>query len=149
MDLDIVVAGYIMNKGKLLLIHHRKLDKWLPVGGHIGENETPDEALRREVKEEVGLDIEFLQYPKSRRGNNREFALPFYVNRHHITDTHLHYCLFYLCESKSGEIKLSDRELKNYKWLTENDLTSLNPPINKGDLVTCLEAIKLRKKLRI
>ena len=94
-SLDIVVAGYIVNDDKLLLIHHKKLNKWLPVGGHLKPNETPDEGLRREVKEEVGLDIEFLQYPELRRGNNHEFALPFYVNRHHITDTHLHYCLSY------------------------------------------------------
>lgn len=53
LDLEMVVAGYIVNKDKLLLIHHKKLKKWLPVGGHIDENETPCKALRREVKEEM------------------------------------------------------------------------------------------------
>ena len=60
MKTDLVVSGYIFHNDKVLLIHHAKLDKWLPVGGHIDENETPDQALRREVKEETNLDIEIL-----------------------------------------------------------------------------------------
>ena len=147
MDLDIVVAGYIVHKDRLLLIHHKKLNKWLPVGGHIDENEIPDEALRREGREEVGLDIEFLQYPKPRRGNNHEFALPFYVNRHHITDTHAHYCLFYLCRPKSTGVKISEREIKNYGWFTTEKLEFIHPPLNEGDLITCREAIKLAKEI--
>ena len=57
MKTDLVVAGYIFSKDKVLLIHHKKLDLWLPVGGHIEKNETPDEALLREIKEEIGIDV--------------------------------------------------------------------------------------------
>jgi len=145
-DLDVVVAGYIVNEDELLLIHHKKLDKWLPVGGHIKLNETPCEALRREVKEEVGIEIDFLHYPKSRRGNNREYPIPFYVNKHHITESHLHYCLFYLCKPKSLDLQISKSELKDYSWVTQDKLKFLNPKINDGDLITCLEAINLFRK---
>lgn len=31
--------------------------KWLGIGGHIIDGESPDEALIREVKEETGLDL--------------------------------------------------------------------------------------------
>ena len=55
--IDLTVGGYIIHNNKVLLIHHNKLNLWLPVGGHIDENETPDQALRREIKEEVNLDI--------------------------------------------------------------------------------------------
>src|SRR3989344_931787 len=147
--LDITVAGCIINSGKLLLIHHQKLDKWLPVGGHIDENETPDDALLREVKEEVGLDIEFVHYPSPRRGNQNQFALPFYVNKHHITEDHLHYNLFYLCSSKRTEIKIAEKELKGYRWVEEKDLRDLRPEPNEGDLITYSEAIRLGKKLRL
>ena len=98
--LDIVVAGYIVKEGKVLLIHHKKLNNWLPVGGHIEKNETPDGALRREIREELGIEVDILNYPKERRGNRKEYAFPFYVNVHHITRNHLHYCLFYLCKAK-------------------------------------------------
>lgn len=51
------VTGYITNysKTKMLLIHHKGLNKWLPPGGHVEENETPDLAVLREVAEETGL----------------------------------------------------------------------------------------------
>ena len=48
---------YILEKDKVLLIHHRKLQKWLPPGGHMDPNETPAEAACREAFEETGLKI--------------------------------------------------------------------------------------------
>jgi 8-oxo-dGTP pyrophosphatase MutT (NUDIX family) len=53
-------TAYIIDQGKVLLIMHPKLKKWLPPGGHIEANETPPECAKREVKEETGLDIEFI-----------------------------------------------------------------------------------------
>ena len=32
-------------------------DKWIGVGGHFEENESPEECIRREVLEETGYDI--------------------------------------------------------------------------------------------
>ena len=60
MKTDLVVAGYLIHDFKVLLIHHKKLGIWIPPGGHIDENETPDNALRRQLKEELNLEIEFL-----------------------------------------------------------------------------------------
>jgi 8-oxo-dGTP pyrophosphatase MutT (NUDIX family) len=146
-DLDIVSAGYIVNKdSKLLLIHHRKLDKWLPVGGHIEAGETPCECLRREILEEVGLEVDFVQYPNPRRGNNNEYPMPFYVNVHSIKGSHEHYCLFYLCRPKCTEVKAAERELSEYSWVSADDLHKLEPALNEGDLQTCLQAIELAGK---
>ena len=58
--IDFVVDIYIVYKDKVLLIHHKELKKWLPIGGHIELDEDPEEALFREVKEECGLEIEVL-----------------------------------------------------------------------------------------
>lgn len=145
--LDIVVAGYIVNNGKLLLIHHKQLDKWLPVGGHLHKNETPDDALVREAKEELGIVIDFFQYPKLRRGNKRQYASPFYQNLHHITENHLHYCLFYLCKLKTRNIRCDPNESKGYGWFRSEDLPKIQPPLNEGAIITCLEAIKLAENL--
>lgn len=144
--LDIVVAGYIMRGDRLLLIHHKKLDKWLPVGGHIEKNEIPDIALRREIREEVGMEVEFLEYPASRRGNSGEIAMPFYVNKHHISNKHSHYCLFYLLKHVSGELNIQKNELKGGQWLARHELKSLSPALNSGDIATCFEAFDLAKK---
>ena len=54
---------YIENDGKYLLIHRikKKNDcnqgKYIGVGGHFEENESPYECVIREVKEETSLDI--------------------------------------------------------------------------------------------
>ncbi len=56
-----VVLGLTVNKGKLLLIK-RKLPalkvNWAFPGGVTHENETEEEAVVREVKEETGIDVE-------------------------------------------------------------------------------------------
>lgn len=46
---------------RLLLHHHRRLDRWLQMGGHIEADETPQQAALREGAEESGLgDLELL-----------------------------------------------------------------------------------------
>lgn len=52
---------YIENNDCYLMLHRTKKkkdvnkDKWIRVGGHAEGNETPQECLIREVKEETGL----------------------------------------------------------------------------------------------
>lgn len=45
---------------KILLLHHKKLGRWLQPGGHIEKFENPVAAAIREVQEETGIDISFL-----------------------------------------------------------------------------------------
>lgn len=49
------VAVYARHAGKVLLIKHRRLGTWLPVGGEMEAGETPLEAAARELREETGL----------------------------------------------------------------------------------------------
>lgn len=53
-------SALIIENGKVLMLHHKKLGVWLYPGGHIEKNETPEQALKREVKEETGLDIDIV-----------------------------------------------------------------------------------------
>jgi len=55
-----VATVYVVNDGETTLHHHEKLDMWLPPGGHIDRDELPHEAAKREVREEIGLDIDLL-----------------------------------------------------------------------------------------
>jgi 8-oxo-dGTP pyrophosphatase MutT (NUDIX family) len=53
------VAVFARRRGRVLLIFHRRLGTWLPVGGEIDAGETPLDAARRELFEETGLRGEF------------------------------------------------------------------------------------------
>ena len=60
-----VVCYLRQNDSYLLLYRNKKKndynhDKWIGVGGHLEENETPDLAAIREVKEETGLNVNSL-----------------------------------------------------------------------------------------
>lgn len=49
------VSIFARHGGRLLLVRHRRLGLWLPVGGEIEPGETPLEAAARELYEETGL----------------------------------------------------------------------------------------------
>lgn len=59
--MKITTLCYIENNDCYLMLHRTKKkkdvnkDKWIGVGGHAEGNETPQECLLREVKEETGL----------------------------------------------------------------------------------------------
>ena len=54
---------YIENRGRYLMMHRTKKDgdenagKWIGVGGHMEEGESPDECILREITEETGLKV--------------------------------------------------------------------------------------------
>ena len=53
------VSIFCRHAGEVLLVRHRRLGIWLPVGGEIEPGETPLEAARRELHEETGLEGSF------------------------------------------------------------------------------------------
>ena len=62
--MDKTTIIYLEKDNKYLMLHRNKKekdlnkDKWIGVGGHIEEYESPDQCIVREVKEETGLEIE-------------------------------------------------------------------------------------------
>jgi 8-oxo-dGTP pyrophosphatase MutT (NUDIX family) len=57
------VAAAILRSGDEVLLCHRRADRtWYPdawdlPGGHVGPEESPREALSRELREELGIDV--------------------------------------------------------------------------------------------
>ncbi len=81
--IDFTVEVFIVFENKVLLRKHDKYKKWLSVGGHIELNEDPIQAALREVKEEVGLDVEiFGKAQNLDEANYQELIPPRFLNRH-------------------------------------------------------------------
>ena len=144
MKTDLVVAGYIFHKNKVLLVHHKKLNLWLPAGGHIDKDETPDEALTREIKEETGIKIEILnKNDMPIEGNVKEnLGVPFHANVHSVGD-HEHCCLFYICKALNPEKLEINKELKNFKWFSDDELYNKEVPLDVRNIG--LKAFELMK----
>ena len=53
-------AVFIIKDDTLLMVKHKKLQRWLPPGGVIEAHETPDQAALREVLEETSLEVQLL-----------------------------------------------------------------------------------------
>ena len=56
----IVVAGLLRRRGRALLVHRSSQRNWYPdtwdlPGGHVLDGESPHQALRRELEEELGI----------------------------------------------------------------------------------------------
>ena len=102
------VGALIVNKqGKILLTKsHKWFDKYTLPGGHIEVGETMKEAVAREVKEEVGLDVEVAEMLLIQEAI---FAVEFWKRKHFIF-------FDFLCKSKDQQVKLDGRELQEYVW---------------------------------
>lgn len=67
-DMKQTTLCYLERDGQYLMLHRVKKDhdashgKWIGVGGKCEADESPDECMVREVKEETGLDVVRWQY---------------------------------------------------------------------------------------
>lgn len=105
-----VVAAVIKDENEKILITQRNLKKaqgglWEFPGGKIEPNETRENAIVREIKEELDIDIEVKSYLSEKVFNYPE------------KDINL---IALECKKISGEIKLLEHE--DYKWVSRNEL---------------------------
>jgi nucleoside triphosphatase len=102
-----VGALIIDAEGRLFLMRsHKWRDRWVVPGGHIELGERIEQALRREVKEETGLEIygiEFLLY--------QEFVYDeaFWERRHFIF-------FDFQCRTDMEDVRLNS-EAQEYQWV--------------------------------
>jgi 8-oxo-dGTP pyrophosphatase MutT (NUDIX family) len=123
---DFTVAVFVLHRDHIVLHRHRKLGIWLPPGGHIEPNELPDEAARREVIEETGLEVELVgergigtDYP----GEPVQLVRPEGLQLETISPGHEHIDLIYFARPVGVEGLPPLAE--GMSWVTEADLDTL------------------------
>lgn len=128
-DIDFVVSAYIFMSGRVLLIFHRELQLWLPIGGHIELNEDPEEALFREIKEETGLlsdDLTILTDKLTGDTPGNKFLYrPNFMAIHNISASHRHTALIYVLRSRTFQIALAENEHEQIKWYSLDEIDRL------------------------
>ncbi|MCR5468503.1 MAG: 8-oxo-dGTP diphosphatase [Lachnospiraceae bacterium] len=114
---------YIEKDGKYLMLHRTKkqqdpnANKWIGVGGHFEENETPVECALREVKEETNLILTEYRF----RG-----IVTFISDKYETEYMHL-----FTATEFTGE--LSECDEGELKWIDKGEILNLN--LWEGDKV--------------
>lgn len=145
---DFVVAPYIVNKDRVLLVNHPRYGLWIAPGGHIELNENPLEALHREIKEETGLDVTLMAHTAPVQFDGfTSLPTPNYLDVHNANLPHQHISLTYFCRSERDNFIKSD-EHTDMRWVDLDELN--NPELNLSDAVKfyAKKAIALAKNFK-
>lgn len=115
--------GIILNNGKILAVKPNRgwgKDTWKLPAGVVSYGETPEQSMRREALEEVGLTITTLELIALSKRVFPESESWFI-------------CFTFLCETK-GEIKLAVDEIAEYAWMDPLELMkkTRNPFVKYG-----------------
>ena len=118
---NLTTLCYIEHDDKYLMLHRVKRendinkDKWIGVGGHFEKDESPEECLLREVKEETGLTLKSW----SLRG-----VITFICNK-----CRTEYMFLYTADEFEGTLRECDEGV--LEWVDKSGVSEL--PIWEGD----------------
>ena len=140
---DFVVSVFIVHHNKVLLIHHKRYNEWLPIGGHIELDEDPEDALYREIQEESGLKVRILaETPDIRHQGVKPLPTPSFVDAHRIDARHQHIAFVYFGISSTDKMKLHTREHYEFRWLSKQELKNPAFKLTRSIYFYCVEALK-------
>lgn len=114
---------YIEKDNQYLMLHRTKKkndinkDKWIGIGGKFEENESPEECIIREVKEETGLHLK----------SYRLRCIATYVSTNWETE------YMYVFTSDDFEGNIIECNEGDLQWVNKNEVTKLN--IWEGDKI--------------
>ncbi|MDV3278551.1 MAG: NUDIX domain-containing protein [Nitrososphaerales archaeon] len=103
------VGALILNKkGEMLLVKsHKWGDRHTIAGGHVEVGETLAEALKREIKEEVGLDVSKVRFLMVQEAI---FSKEFWKKRHFIF-------FDFVCTCREDRVEVDGDEIQDFTWV--------------------------------
>ena len=115
--------------GRVLLLFHTKLRKWLQPGGHTDGEAVMAATALREASEETGID------------NLRVFTAPIDLDIHEVRPPseppHLHHDIRFLVLAPEGSLPVGNHESESLRWFTPDEAAELDVDESVLRLIRC------------
>ena len=137
-EFRVVVNAVITHKGKILLGKKEEKEghpisgQWHLPGGHLEEEEEPEEAIKREVKEETGLDVtvhQLIDATSQSWNNDAVFQTTFH------------------CEAESLDAEARD-DIEGVKWVEPENIESETGSFSEKNLEERKELKKFVQRIQ-
>lgn len=143
-DKCFVSTIYLVNsEKKVLLSWNKNMNTWIPVGGHIDPGEMPEEAAKREVLEETGLEFEFVHKNRIEKEGNSDIIRLHRVSIDSVPHHNKHINFVFIGKCKNSTNQETTDEQEKLKWFTSEELISLKGKMIESVRTVALEAIDL------
>ena len=126
---------------RILLVYHKKLNKWMPPGGHQESFENPYETAIREIKEETSIDIsKYIPRPESVDDRAISLPIPLRIFEERIDAAgdkpeHFHIDMIYLVTVPYQVAVVQEAEASSIGWFTKQDIDKLPLFENVAELI--------------
>ena len=122
---DFCASAFVINPSnkKILLVKHKKYNKWVQPGGHVIGDEVPEETAMREVYEETNLKIRLLgdRFPRE-----SDFIWPLGIQKNY-GDNVTHVDIIYAAVPYDNTVLTYDpNESTNIGWFSREELDHLD-----------------------
>lgn len=134
MESHFTATGLVVNPmhNKALMVRHKKLNIWLPAGGHVEPGELPHDAVVREIFEETGVRAKIMDVSDQlnlSRDREIQICAPRWVLHEPIPaykdkPSHWHYDFIYCLKAEDEAIILDEREVSHVQWFSVEQLNT-------------------------